>query len=543
MSQSLRLLHLPLLFVAAILGLTFNNKTIQAAVWTNASGGSWIDGTNWNTNPSFPNATGAVADFSRLDITSDTTITLDGNITAGTLQFGDIVPSNNWIVNPGTSPGDTLTLSVSSGTPIINVANPTADPSPPTGSSTLVSQSATINAIIAGNQGLTKTGFGTLVLTNTNTYTGATSVNAGGLTLDFSPTFSPASNIIASGSALSLGGGLTAGTGATLTINGSSGGTNSQSFSSTTLNFGGDAINVTQNGAASVNLALGTVTAMPEQSSILLFPRPETSARRASSIPNVNGIIGALATVGSGTTAGWAANDGSGNIIAAPSSAYTNVTGAPAIVSNAASNVLWSGSTGNATTSAGTTDINTLMYTDAAARTLNVASGSTLRVGPQGGIFKTDTTAGNALSIGSAGSFLTAGGPTPNNPGELVLNANVNIGSVAGTFTPDTSGIFVNSSITDNGSGAVSVIKDGNATVQLNAADTYSGGSYVYGGRLRAQTVTGFGTGPVYVAAGGQAYLNVTGTYANQFFISGKGFIESATTTTPFAGGALCRGG
>jgi len=45
---------------------------------------------------------------------------------------------------------------------------------------------ATINAVVAGNDGVTKTGAGTLVLTAANTYTGGTTVRFGGLNLDFS---------------------------------------------------------------------------------------------------------------------------------------------------------------------------------------------------------------------------------------------------------------------------------------------------------------------------------------------------------------------
>ena len=42
---------------------------------------------------------------------------------------------------------------------------------------------ATINSIIAGSVGLTKTGAGTLTLGGTNTYTGTTAVNAGILSI------------------------------------------------------------------------------------------------------------------------------------------------------------------------------------------------------------------------------------------------------------------------------------------------------------------------------------------------------------------------
>ena len=159
-----------------------NPNQLQAAIWVNTAGGSWNTATNWDTNPLIPNAIDAIADFSTLDITADATVTLDGSFTIGSLLFGDASASNNWIINPGTPGSSTLTLSVASGSPTINVANPTAIPIFPG----FVAQSATINAAIAGTQGLTKTGLGTLVLTAANTYSGATLVKAGGLILDYS---------------------------------------------------------------------------------------------------------------------------------------------------------------------------------------------------------------------------------------------------------------------------------------------------------------------------------------------------------------------
>ena len=117
-------------------------------------------------------------------------------------------------------------------------------------------------------------------------------------------------------------------------------------------------------------------------------------------------------------------------------------------------------------------------------------------MGVSGGIFKTDTTAVEAnslLTIGAAGTFLTAGGG-PNLVGELILNAN--------SSSPDQNGIVVNSTITNNGVGPVGVIKSGNAGVLFTASNTYTDGTYITSGRLRTNTTGGFGIGPVYVATG-----------------------------------------
>src|SRR5262249_34966203 len=120
---------------------------------------------NWDTLP--PNGVDAIADFSLQDLTSDATVTLDGSFTVGTLLFGDTTPSNNWTINAG-SPVGTITLAVSSGSPTINVVNDVA----------------AINAVLAGSQGLTKIGNGTLTLAAANTFSGGVTLSAGQLNIN-----------------------------------------------------------------------------------------------------------------------------------------------------------------------------------------------------------------------------------------------------------------------------------------------------------------------------------------------------------------------
>ena len=48
-----------------------------------------------------------------------------------------------------------------------------------------VNQTATINAVVAGTDGLTKLGYGGLTLTAANTLTGGINVRAGALNLDW----------------------------------------------------------------------------------------------------------------------------------------------------------------------------------------------------------------------------------------------------------------------------------------------------------------------------------------------------------------------
>ncbi|HEX7262121.1 MAG TPA: autotransporter-associated beta strand repeat-containing protein, partial [Luteolibacter sp.] len=108
------------------------------------------------------NGVDKTADFSALNLSADTTVTLDGARTVGGLTFGDTTPSHSWVLNTGS--GGPLTLAVSSGAPAINVIH---------------TRFAIINAVIAGTKGFIKTGAGALWLTGANTYTGVTTVSGG----------------------------------------------------------------------------------------------------------------------------------------------------------------------------------------------------------------------------------------------------------------------------------------------------------------------------------------------------------------------------
>ncbi len=166
-----------------------------AATWTNAtSAGAWSKPANWASGI-IPSGIDATADFSTLNLLADNTVHLDASFTVGTLLFGDTTPSNNWILDNNANATNTLSLTVSAGSPVVNVVN----------------QSATIAAIIAGSQGFNKTGAGKLILSAPDTFTGISNVSAGTL-------------VVANASALGAGGSSTnltfVGAGSTLDLNG-----------------------------------------------------------------------------------------------------------------------------------------------------------------------------------------------------------------------------------------------------------------------------------------------------------------------------------
>ena len=144
-------------------------------VWNKLVGGNASG--SWNTAASPPWSSGALpaatdgADFSTLAVTADSTINLDGNQRINSLIFGSATAAApaNWLLSPGTPTGSTLSLT--GRTPTITVNG--------TGNAGTV----TIGAVIAGNEGLTKTGAGTVALLAANPYSGATVIKGGTLQL------------------------------------------------------------------------------------------------------------------------------------------------------------------------------------------------------------------------------------------------------------------------------------------------------------------------------------------------------------------------
>jgi autotransporter-associated beta strand protein len=70
------------------------------------------------------------------------------------------------------------------------------------------------------------------------------------------------------------------------------------------------------------------------------------------------------------------------------------------------------------------------------------------------------------------------------------------------TFNSRLRDSFVHSTIANNGTGAVSLVKAGSGDLLLNYANTYTGGTYVAEGSLRVVDPNGLGGGSAQVAAG-----------------------------------------
>jgi autotransporter-associated beta strand protein len=172
--------------------------------WLTQGGGSWSVGTNWKLGAA-PSGSDQIADLTGLDLNADANMTLDGARTLGGVSFRDATPSHKWSLAPGS--GGTLTLATPSPSvsPVVSVGEPLA----------------AMSVVLAGTQGLVKTGLGTLVLSANNTYTGETVVEQGTLALvqqlgGFNSSVVHGSITVKSGATLALtnspfgwGGGLT----------------------------------------------------------------------------------------------------------------------------------------------------------------------------------------------------------------------------------------------------------------------------------------------------------------------------------------------
>ena len=383
------------------------------------------------------------------------------------------------------------------------------------------------------NGGLVKLHFGTLSLSGSNSYTGQTAIENGGLTLDFTQLNSPTNNIINPVSALTLGG-ENAGQGTVsrtiLLLNPKAGITNTQSFSSTLIDKGAAIVQVNSNNASAGNLALGTISHNPGAAAS--FVPPSMRGGRGSittTSTNDNGILGGWATLSDGTVSAqgwanatnWATIDAAGNI--------TNFTAFTVYSSGNVNTVLQKtnnllipvSSTGNLqldSDNANTTnDLNTICVDRAdAGWTFTVGAGNTLRFGKSGGILRRTYGTSTALTFGGGSTgTITAGGPNINTPGDIVLTS----------YQSDNSNnnFAVNSPIVDNGTGVVTVVKAGSGYASLNSANSFSGGTYILGGRLRWNGSGCFSTGPVYIFPGGNTYVNSGTTITNAFFIAGSG--------------------
>ncbi|WP_260590772.1 autotransporter-associated beta strand repeat-containing protein [Variovorax sp. DXTD-1] len=378
------------------------------------------------------------------------TIVNSGVLRAGTAgAFGASTVAQ---VNGGTLDlnGFSRTFSTLSGTGgTVNLGSATLTLEAPTGTT------ASYAGTIAGSGGLTKLGASTQTLTGANTYTGATTIGGGTLSLNFSPAGGPASNIIASASTLNMSGG-------TLNVIGAAGESNTQTFNGLNISAGNNIIGATSGSGGSTTVNLGTIS-------------------RTGGLMNFNLPTSGNITTASTVLGGWATVNGTdyakvvgGNITAFTAADYTNKDNA----ANWLNNEFITDAAGFFGTVSGSVQLGGLRYTRPVSTTVTVNPGQTLGV---------DGTIIVAPTVLNTNQVITGGILTGANGGALGIQQNS-----TGNFT-------IASQIVDNGVG-MGFVKAGTGLVTLiNAANSYTGGTTVAQGIL---SVNNIGNGGVASSIG-----------------------------------------
>jgi fibronectin-binding autotransporter adhesin len=525
------------------ISVAFNGPGIQTLLGTN----TYTGGTN---------ISGGI-----LQVVSDSNL----GASTGALIFSSIVPGTSQV--PGTlqlygsnanfSSARTVTLF---GGAILDTGNATniASFSGNLNNSTFAltltgSGSGTYSGIIGSGAGtLIKNGTGSWTLTNANTYTGSTTVNAGLLSFSgFGASAAGSAVTVANGSSMSIDSGsgvpvasvirtksLTLGGNNTLTVTGSSSNNSSDAVGVLTLSGSTDIITVTPYSGTAANFNVSSLTR--SNFAVALINGTNLGMNGASGTTDVGRVLfnnSTPAFVGSGTTNGGLTSGTSktlgiipyllGEVGATPGSGGTatgiantfltynastglrplDLTNEYTINSLVASNN--TEITGTATASASTT-INSLLM---AGGNLNVSNGFSPNISSGAVLFSSTS---NINILGSTANSTTG---TLNFPAEAIISVN---NGVTGTITGTYGNALLGGQLT----------KAGGGTLTLNNTGVTPGAVYVLGGTLAFQGGTSINDAKLVTVNSG-----ATLDYTND----GSAFVDSVAGFT--IAGAVNLGG
>ena len=475
------------------------NLTINNSVATNGYNLMFTNGSGFVTINGIISGTGSLT-----QATTGTTVLTGANSYAGTtnISAGTLALVGSGILGSG------ATTIQSNGT--LQVGNGTTSGIIPSGLSSISNSgliafdqasgtSWTVSDSLSSTGGLIQMGSGsTVILTGSNTYTGATTVSAGTLQVG-----NGTSGNLAATTAISVA------SGATLLLNEVSGST----FGNAVTDAG--TVNFAQSGTLTATGIISSTGAVIQSGS------GTTTLTRANTYTGTTTITSGTLQLNSGGTI-----NNSSNITDNGTLAYNNSA------VNTAALVSGSGSISVGTASSTGT---TLQLTS----TLGVAGA--LRV-----------YSGNVLDLNgySSPNEITISGTGISNGGALI-NSNATAGSQSGAVTlAGATSIGGSGNFTIGGviGGAYALTKVGTNTITLSGANTYSGGTTVSGGTLKAGASSGsgnspFGTGDVTVngvSSGNLATVDLNGkTISNNISMSSNASLVNNATGSAVLTGAL----
>lgn len=480
-------------FAAATLALagsiSLSPAQNQSGTWTNNTNltNTWSNSGNW-LNGNIADGAGFTADFSTLDITGTRIVNLDSARTIGGLIFGDTDPSQpsggGWSLTNAGNTANSLTLSGTTPTITVNAL--------------YGSNSATLNVNLAGTQGLTKDGVGTLTLIGNNTYSGTTTISAGSLQIGSN---SANGNIGTGAVSIASGANLTF-----LGLNGTSNFANTISGAGRVIKSGaGSTLILSGNNTftGGVSITAGTLQAY------------DATIRSGNVNLTNNGGFGA-------TTAGTIGIALSANSVNAALQLHANGDG----TATAQRLTYYSNYSNSQTSLQMSTTGGGGVYNIDVDRADGTSTNKTLVIGGLTSLIRNGTmelTGNNGYSLALNALLLNASADNQNFTLKP-LSANLSVGNVTATaysvnlvLDGTTSGNAVTGAIANNsGTKLTSVVKDNTGTWTLNGVNTYSGSTSVNSGTL---LVTGTGsinaTSGVSIAGGTFDYQSSVGLNRN----------------------------